>query len=165
MKQAISVEIIPFESRYAKDFERLNLEWLEKYFRVEPADKVVLSKPQQIIDDGGNVFLARLGQEIVGTGALIHEGHGHFELSKMAVTARHQGQGIGRKLLSAALEAFRTRGGKELFLETNTALVSAIALYQSVGFVHAKPAKASAVERANVYMVFRPDGVGLKGKR
>ena len=123
MKPAMSVEIIPFEIQYAKDFERLNLEWLEKYFRVEPADRAVLSKPQQIVDDGGDVFLARLGQEIVGTGALIHEGHDHFELSKMAVTARHQGQGIGRKLLSSALEAFRTRGGKELFLETNTALV------------------------------------------
>lgn len=162
MKTALPVEIIPFESRYSDDFKRLNLEWLEKYFRVEPADKEVLSKPQQILDGGGELFLARSGQEIVGTCALIHEGHGHFELSKMAVTGNRQGRGIGRRLLSAALAAFGKRSGNELFLETNTALVSAIALYESVGFVHAKPPKPSVVERANVYMVFRPGGVAQR---
>lgn len=157
MKATVSAEIIPFESRYSDDFKRLNLEWLEKYFHVEQADKEVLSTPQLILDGGGELFLARSGQEIVGTCALIHEGHGHFELSKMSVTSNFQGQGIGRRLLSAALEAFGKLGGKELFLETNTALISAIALYESVGFVHATPPKPSVVARANVYMVFRPD--------
>jgi len=32
------IEIIPFENQYASDFKRLNLEWLEKYFDVEPLD-------------------------------------------------------------------------------------------------------------------------------
>ena len=165
MKTALSVEIIPFENRYTVEFKRLNLEWLKKYFRVEPADEEMFSNPQQILDYGGDLFLARIGQVIVGTCALIHEGHSHFELSKMSVTAKYQGHGIGRKLLAAALDAFRKREGKKLHLETNTVLANAIALYESVGFVHAKPPKPSAVERTNVYMLYSPDEMGLKGKR
>lgn len=150
------IEIIPFEGRYAGDFKRLNLEWLEKYFEVEAADKEVLSQPHQIIEQGGALLLAKCGDQIIGTCAVIHEGHGHFEISKTSVTASFQGHGIGRKLLLAALGAFKALGGKELHLETNTALKSAIALYESSGFVHAKRPTPSPYARANVYMEYRP---------
>ena len=43
MRTDISVEIVPFEERHAEDFKRLNLEWLRKYFRVEPADEEMFS--------------------------------------------------------------------------------------------------------------------------
>ena len=33
------MEIISFEPKYAKDFKDLNIEWLEKYFWVEPHDE------------------------------------------------------------------------------------------------------------------------------
>ncbi|MDP1699338.1 MAG: GNAT family N-acetyltransferase [Aestuariivirga sp.] len=150
------VEIIPFESRYSGDFKQLNLEWLEKYFEVEAADKEVLSQPHLIIEQGGALLLAKCGEQIIGTCAVIHEGDGHFEISKTSVTAAFQGQGIGRKLLLAALGAFKSLGGKELHLETNSALTSAIALYESSGFVHAKRPMPSPYARANVYMVYRP---------
>ena len=150
------IEIIPFESQYAEDFKRLNLEWLEKYFEVEPTDEEVLSQPHLIIERGGALLLAKCGNEVIGTCAVIHEGDGHFELSKTSVTASFQGHGIGRKLLVAALESFKALGGKELYLETNTALTSAIALYESSGFVHAKRPTPSPYARANVYMKYRP---------
>lgn len=148
------VEIIPFERRYASDFKRLNLEWLEKYFRVEPIDEQVLSKPQNILRKGGAIFLARRGNEIIGSCALLNKGHGRFELSKMSVTGNCQGLGIGRKLLAAAIESFVKRGAGELFLETNSVLTRAIALYESVGFIHARHPTASAYERSDVYMVY-----------
>ena len=157
--QNAPIEIIPFESRYASDFKRLNLEWLEKYFVVEPVDVEVLSQPQLIIEQGGALLLARRGIEIVGTCAVLHEDHGHFEISKTAVTAESQGQGIGRKLLHAAIDAFNSFGGKLLYLETNTALASAIALYESSGFVHAPRPTPSPYLRANVYMEYRPRSV------
>lgn len=150
------IEIIPFETRYAGDFKRLNLEWLEKYFAVEPADVDVLSQPQLIIEQGGALLLARCGPEIIGTCAVIHEGDGHFEISKTSVTASFQGHGIGRRLLSAAIAAFKDLGGKELYLETNSVLASAIALYESSGFVHSQRPTPSLYARANVYMVYRP---------
>jgi len=151
----IPVEIIPFERRYARDFKRLNLEWLEKYFRVEPIDEQVLSRPDAILRDGGAIFLVRRAGKIIGTCAMLHKGSGRFELSKMAITERCQGLGLGRRLIDAAIDWFEARGAGELYLETNSALGPAIALYESVGFVHTRCATPSPYERCNVHMVYR----------
>ena len=151
-----ALEIIAFEDRYADDFKQLNLEWLNRYFRVEPADEEVLSRPAEILRGGGAIFLARYRRSIVGTCALLAAGERRFELAKMAVTAGCQGLGIGRKLLTAAIDKYHSFGGRELFLETNSRLTPAIALYASVGFVHAPPPTPSHYERADVYMIYRP---------
>lgn len=150
-----AVQILPFAPRYAADFKRLNLEWLQKFFRVEPVDVKLLSRPQDIIGGGGAICFARRDGQIVGTCALLHDGDGVYELSKMAVTADCQGLGIGRKLLQAMIAAFQARRGRRLFLETNSILKPAIKLYESVGFEHAPPPHASLYERADVYMVHR----------
>ena len=63
-----TVEIIPFSATLAAPIKTLNLEWLKKYFKVEPKDEIVLSDPQgQIIDKGGMIFYAKYKDEIVGT--------------------------------------------------------------------------------------------------
>ena len=43
------MEIIPYQPQYAEDFKNLNLDWLEKYFWVEPHDEEVLGKPKKYI--------------------------------------------------------------------------------------------------------------------
>ncbi|HXC16828.1 MAG TPA: GNAT family N-acetyltransferase [Holophagaceae bacterium] len=150
------VEIIPFEPRYRDDFKRLNAVWLEKFFRVEPVDAEVLSNPEsRILAPGGHILFARLGDEIVGACALIPEGEGRFELSKMAVDERHQGLGLGRKLLEAAIAKFKTLEAAELFLESSSKLTTAIRLYETSGFVHTPRPGASHYERADVYMVYK----------
>lgn len=150
------VQILPFALRHAADFKRLNFEWLRRFFRVEPIDERVLSNPRAIIRDGGAIFVARRGDSIVGTCALIDDGDGVYELSKMAVTANCQGLGIGRRLVDACIGAFKARsGGRLLFLETNSVLKPAIKLYESAGFEHAPSPQASMYERADVYMVYR----------
>ncbi|MHB8815635.1 MAG: bifunctional helix-turn-helix transcriptional regulator/GNAT family N-acetyltransferase [Steroidobacteraceae bacterium] len=154
LEDASAVEIVPFERRYAADFKRLNVEWLEKYFRVEPIDEEVLSKPARILRDGGAIFLARYRGAIVGTCALLDAGDGRFELSKMAVTAGHQGLGIGRRLIEAVIAEYLSRGARELFLESNSKLTPAITLYESSGFVHAPRPAPSHYERSDVYMVY-----------
>jgi ribosomal protein S18 acetylase RimI-like enzyme len=154
---ATPVEIVSYEPRYSDDFKRLNIEWLERYFRVEPIDVEVLSKPEAILAAGGFILMARSAGTIIGTCAVMHAEGTRFELTKMAVTAAWQGQGVGRQLLVAALAAFRARGGGDLFLETNSRLAPAIALYESLGFVHApRPEGPSHYERADVYMDYRP---------
>ncbi len=152
---AAAVDIIPFERRYRKDFKRLNLEWLRRYFHVEPIDELVLSDPEALLAKGGHIILARLHGRIVGTCALLVSADGAMELSKMAVTASCQGLGVGRRLLTAAIDRFRMLGCARLFLETNSILVPAIELYLSVGFRHEpRPGGPSHYERADVYMVF-----------
>jgi DNA-binding MarR family transcriptional regulator/GNAT superfamily N-acetyltransferase len=150
------VRILPFEPRYARAFKRLNLEWLRKYFRVEPIDERVLSRPSAILRQGGVILLAQKGKRIIGTCALLKAGAARFELSKMAITESYQGLGIGRRLLLAALKAYEDLGGGELFLETNSILAPAIRLYESVGFVHApRPEGPAHYMRADVYLRYK----------
>ena len=68
------------------------MEWLKKYFKVEPKDEIVLSDPQgQIIDQGGMIFYAKYNDAIIGTVSLLKIDNATFELSKMAVTHGVQG--------------------------------------------------------------------------
>ena len=69
----------------------------------------------------------------------------------MAVTARCQGMGIGRRLLTAVVEAARSAGARRLHLETNHVLTPAIRLYESVGFRQVPPMPSPYV-RSDVSM-------------
>ena len=42
----MEIEIEKWKDKFAKDFIRLSVEWLEKYVRVEPADEALLYHPQ-----------------------------------------------------------------------------------------------------------------------
>lgn len=156
MERGVVVEILGFEPEHAKAFHDLNVEWLDKYFRVEPIDATVLCNPHEyVIADGGQILFARMQDEIVGTVALKHQGDGVFELTKMAVTSGHQGAGVGRKLALACIEEFRAKKGRKLYLESHSSLGPALALYESLGFEHAQPPQPSDYERADVYMIYR----------
>lgn len=149
------VEIVEYAPELAGEFRDLNVEWLEKYFVVEPIDHEVLGDPDgQIIASGGAILFARVDANIVGTIALKNHGHGVYELTKMAVTGRCQGAGIGRHLMRACLDRYRALGGKRLFLESHSSLEPALHLYESAGFRHVPRAAPSDYERADVYMVY-----------
>ena len=94
--------------------------------------------------------------EVVATVVLRNEDAGAFELTKMAVTAGHQGKGFGRQLLCAAIDRFAYMGGKKLYPETHSSLSPAPALYESAGFRHEPPPNPSDYARADVHMVYRP---------
>lgn len=163
MSSATHLRIIDFDPRWRDDFARLNIEWLERWFEVEPIDREVLGDPEtHILAHGGRVLFALLRDEdgherVVGTVALKRESEGVFELTKMAVEEGRRGLGIGRRLMEGALETYRTLGGHELFLESSSKLGPALALYESVGFRHyPAPRPGSHYHRADVYMVWEP---------
>ena len=152
------IQIVDWSPAYGDAFSRLNREWLERDFRVEPIDEVVLNDPEgKIITPGGAILYAVDGDEAVGTVALKHDGDGVFELTKMAVTASCQGRGTGRLLMDAAVARFAAIGGKKLYLESHSSLTPALRLYESAGFRHESPPAPSEYHRADVYMVFRAD--------
>lgn len=148
-----SIFIEPFKPEYREHFARLNLEWLEKFFHVEPHDADVLSRPEEeILIPGGEIFFANLDKAIVGTCALAKVNADTFELAKMAVTESAQGLGIGRMLALAVIEKARNRGAKLIFLESNSKLAPALSLYRSVGFVDAIRPFQTTYHRSDVYM-------------
>ena len=151
------IRIADYDPRWRTDFARLNIDWLERYFVVESIDREVLSDPETyILADGGRVLLAVDEHDrAVGAVALKHEGHGVYELTKMAVDPTCQGRGIGRLLMDAALDRYRALQGRELFLESSSKLAPALKLYESVGFRHhPAPRPGSHYARADVYMVW-----------
>lgn len=139
----------------ARAFKDLNEQWITMLFALEPADRAVLDDPQDaILAKGGQVLIARDGQQIVGCVAIVPEGHGVYEISKMAVAPEHRGRGFGRTLLSAAIDHARALGATALFLGSSTKLPTAVHLYEQAGFVHVPPADIGPMpyDRADVFM-------------
>lgn len=159
MNQHPGLRVVGFEPRWRSDFATLNLEWLERWFVVEPYDREVLAKPEEhVLSAGGHIlFAVDAGDRALGTVALRHDGDGVYELTKMAVLPEARGCGIGRRLVEAALALYRTLEARELFLESSSRLTPAISLYESVGFRHhPAPRAGSHYARADVHMVWEP---------
>jgi len=147
-----TIEIIPFEAQYASRFYDLNVEWLEKFFYVEPYDKKVLSNPQEyIIDTGGFIFFVKLNDEIVGTVALINQKK-FYELSKMAISPKHQGLKIGQQLMDYCINFAKQQNWESITLYSHRKLVPAINMYKKVGFVEVELEAESHYERSDIKM-------------
>ena len=126
--------IIDFENEHQPAFKALNYEWLNKYFAIEPIDEKVLSNPKdEIIATGGKIFCAKLNNEIIGTVALIKRDD-HYELSKMAVTEKYQGLGIGALLMEHIIQWTKAEEIPYLLLYSHSKLTRALKLYEKFGF-------------------------------
>lgn len=139
----------------ARAFHDLNAGWITQHFALEETDLAVMLDPQAaVVDAGGAVLIARDGEARIGCVALLPHGPGVAELAKMTVAQDRRGTGLGRALITAAIEAARSMGFSRLVLESNTALVAAVRLYESVGFEHvpADRREPSPYERADVFM-------------
>ncbi|WP_027061905.1 GNAT family N-acetyltransferase [Mesorhizobium loti] len=77
-----------------------------------------------------NFTVAEIAGEIAG---LIHW-RGDF-IEAVHVRARHQGQGVGSRLLSHAEQAIRAAGFRQVRLETDTFNERAQGVYKAVGYV------------------------------
>jgi putative acetyltransferase len=135
-------------------FRSLNEEWIAHYFAIEPQDRRQLDDPvAAYIDTGGEILIAVLDGQPVGCVALVPDGTGAYELSKMAVAPELRGQGAGRQLLCAAIEYARELGASSLFLGSSRKLVNAVHLYETLGFEHVAPETLHMpYARADVFM-------------
>lgn len=132
------VEIVEYQPRYKKTFYELNRKWIEQYWELEPHDIELLENPEKyILDNGGHIFVALYNGIPAGVCALCpmpDDSRYDFELAKLAVSNSIQRKGIGHRLCEAVICKARELGGTTLFLESNTRLKPAIALYRKLGF-------------------------------
>ncbi len=152
--EAPPLQIVPFEPRYRQAFYALNKAWIDVYFVMEPKDHEALEHPERsVLEPGGEILVALSGGKPVGVCALmVSDRPGcRFELAKMGVDPGYQGRGIGRALCKAALDKARERGARKVFLESNTVLKPALALYRSLGFREVFGG-ASPYKRSNIQM-------------
>ena len=117
------LEIIAYQPEFAADFYNLNVEWLKRYFYVEPYDEKVLSNPKKyVLDPGGFIFFAKYNNKIVGVVSLINQ-KSFYELSKMAVSPKYQGLKIGQKLMDFCIDFARTTEWNSITLYSHRSLV------------------------------------------
>jgi len=98
-----------------------------------PADDAALVPP------AGLFLVARLHDEPVGCAALKLPAGKPAHLKRMWVAPSVRGTGLGRRLLAESERQAATRGARVVHLETNRALVEAIALYRAAGYREVAP--------------------------
>ena len=144
--------IVPFKKEYAKDFKDLNIAWLEKFFVVESYDNELLDNCQELIlNKGGFIFFGLLGDQVIGTLALIKLENGVYELGKMAVNETHQGKGYGNQLLRFIIRFSEQHHWNKILLYSNTSLENSIYLYRKFGFKEI-PIGDTPYKRGNIKM-------------
>jgi GNAT superfamily N-acetyltransferase len=149
------IRVVAYEPRHRDAFRDLNVAWISRYFAIEDADLKVLNDPEgSIVASGGAILMAEMGNEIVGTVALIRVAPDGFELAKMAVTPTAQGHGIGALLGRAAIDRGRQLGARWIELLSNTSLAPALHLYRKLGFVEVQLGDTD-YSRADIRMILR----------
>lgn len=129
--------IIDYEDQYQKDFQRLNLEWLEKFNLVESHDLEVLNQPGEIvINRGGFIFLLKDNDAIVGSAGIYKVNDEEFELIKMYVAPEYRGKKYGEMLLQHCLAKVKETNASKIILYSNSKLQTAIRMYEKFGFKH-----------------------------
>lgn len=95
----------------------------------QPLNPATLSRPDITL------FVARdAAGHALGCAVLLDLGDGTAELKRMIVDPKHAGQGVGRHLVTAILQAARERGYRSVLLEVGIRNVEARRLYERAGF-------------------------------
>ena len=144
--------IVDYEDRYIKDFQRLNLEWLEKFDLVESHDLEILDHPREnVIDRGGFLFLLKDEDTVIGSAGIFKMNDKEYELIKMSVAPEHRGKKFGDMLLEKCIAKAKEMKASRIILFSNSNLQTAIRLYERFGFKHMEVVNAP-FETADIKM-------------
>ena len=95
----------------------------------------------------GTFLVACVGENILGTGALLHVNVETAQIVRMSVAQDRRRQGLGRKILHGLLTHAQTQGYRRVILETTAIWSDAIAFYQKNGF------RITSIHDGDVYFV------------
>jgi len=153
-RESASIKISEFLPKHKTAFQQLNEEWITTYFKLEDTDRKALDDPKgYILDKGGAILVATQDTTVVGVCALLkmHDSKYNYELAKMAVSPKAQGKGVGYLLGKATINKAISLNANYLYLESNTILKPAIALYDKLGFKKIA-GRTTPYERCNIQM-------------
>lgn len=88
---------------------------------------------------GGLFLVAMLRADPIGCGALRFHDNAPPDIKRMWVAESARGLGVGRRLLDELEGRAAEHGARTVRLETNKALVEAISLYRSTGYIEVAP--------------------------
>lgn len=143
--------------RHHARFVELNRAWLVEHALLEHADLEQLDDPERhFLAPGGAIFVALVGETVVGTAAVVPHGPGEWEIAKVAVDPAMRGRGIGRRLVERCVATARAGGAGRLVLVSSHKLAAAVAMYERMGFVH-RPMPATTYATADICMELELD--------
>jgi GNAT superfamily N-acetyltransferase len=124
--------IVPFEPSHAEGFRSLVTETLRE-FGFEPDPKL-----DGDLDDPAATYVALwvavVDDDVVGSVALRDLGGRAVELKRMYLRPDQRGQGLGRNLLTLALDWAQANDVRVVRLDTSERMVAAQRLYEAYGF-------------------------------
>ena len=162
MNRKLDYTVRPFEPRDGPAFAALNRRWIDELFILEEKDISQLQHPQStILDKGGFIAIAEANGWIIGTGAILpahqapDDGKTWYEVVKMTTDLSAQRMGVGSTILNQLIDFARSHGADAVWLETNSTLEAATALYEKTGFrrLTGDDVWPTPYERCNLQMV------------
>ena len=103
---------------------------------------------------GGEIFFALVNNLVIGTAAMIPFPKSKIELAKMTVQKEYRGKGLSKILLKRCIDYAKASKAKEIFLISNSRLLSARKLYDKFGFTEVD-LDSNKYKRGNYKMVLR----------
>lgn len=149
----MTFRIIPYQPELKNHFIALNKAWLDEYFFVEPHDIEVFENLEDLIlKPGGTIFFCLTdNDEVVGTVAMQKVNKTTFELAKLAIDKKFQGQKLSYLLMDACISFAKKEKATTIMLMSSTKLVIALNLYRKYHFIET-PLEATDYARADIQM-------------
>ncbi|MGY5487636.1 N-acetyltransferase family protein [Paenibacillus sp. ALE2] len=103
-----------------------------------PLELLLLADPsRKLVEEylkRGQCYVAEIDHQIVGVYVLLPTRPETIEVVNIAVSEVMHGKGIGRQLMTHAIETARIQGYKTLEIGTGNSSIGQLALYQKCGF-------------------------------
>nr|WP_294938952.1 GNAT family N-acetyltransferase [uncultured Flavobacterium sp.] len=148
----MSVEIITYLPEFKNNFIALNKAWLEEYFFVEPHDIEVFENIEEVIlEPGGEIFFCLVDGNVAGTVAMQKVNDSVYEMAKLAVDKKYQGQKLSNLLVEACIDFAKAKKADKIMLMSSTKLVPALNLYKKYNFIET-PLDETDYHRADIQM-------------
>lgn len=121
LKKVISINIITLPEHYSDYF-------FEDLLKTSPESFIVTEKDDKIV--GYIMCRIEYGFSNFKRFSLCRKGH----IVSLAVLEEHRGNGLGKSLISSAVEALKFKGCNEIYLEVRVTNEEAVTIYKQLGF-------------------------------
>jgi putative acetyltransferase len=141
------------------DVVALLLEHLDDMRATSPPESIHALDVDALAAPGITFATARDGDVLLGCGALKELSADHGELKSMRTTSAARGRGVATSILSWLVDEARTRGMRQVSLETGTQdfFAAAHRLYERHGFADCEPFGDYVLDPNSRYMTIALD--------
>ena len=124
LREVIRLNRENLPENYSEDFFEEVLETNPESFLVAEEE----SRPDRLV--GYIMCRVEIGFPLLGRGPIVKRGH----VISIAVAPEHRRKGVGTALMIGGMNALRSRGCSEVYLEVRVGNEPAISLYRKLGF-------------------------------